>query len=128
LDNHQRPILYPTRNRTIDKIKKYQHIIETLLEEYAAQMSQNSDKPENQVVADHKRHHYQLFTVGWQNDRYVQFPVFHFDIRDGKVWIQVNNTDMLIGQELINRGIPKSDIVLGLQHPLMRADSGFAMA
>ncbi|MFN0034494.1 MAG: XisI protein [Saprospiraceae bacterium] len=112
----------------MDKVKKYQQIIETLLEEYAAQMSQGNDGPESQVVADHKRHHYQLFTVGWEDNRYVQFPVFHFDIREEKVWIQANNTDMLIGQELIERGIPKSDIVLGLQHPLMRKHSGFAVA
>ena len=113
----------------MDKIKKYQTIIETLLEEYAAQMSQGTaDGPESQVFADHKRHHYKLFTIGWEGTRYVQFPVFHFYIREGKVWIQVNNTDMLIGQELIKRGVPKSDIVLGLQHPLMREDSGFAVA
>ncbi len=112
----------------MDKIKKYQEIIEKLLEEYASNMPQGHAMPENQVISDRIRHHYQLFTVGWENDRYIQFPVFHFDIRDGKVWVQVNNTDLLIAQELIDRGIPKSDIVLGLQHPLMREHSGFAVA
>lgn len=112
----------------MDKIEKYQAIIEALLEEYAAQMPQGNDMPENQVISDHKRRHYQLFTVGWENDQYIQFPVFHFDIRNGKVWIQVNNTDILIAEELMQRGIPKSDIVLGLQHPLMREESGFAVA
>ncbi|MCK6693379.1 MAG: XisI protein [Thermoanaerobaculia bacterium] len=66
--------------------------------------------------------------MGWENDQYIQYPVFHFDIRNGKVWIQVNNTDILIAEELMQRGIPKSDIVLGLQHPLMREESGFAVA
>ena len=112
----------------MDKVKRYQEIIEQMLEAYATEMSKGQNTPENQVIADRKRNHFQLFTIGWENDQYIQFPVFHFDIRDGKVWIQVNNTDLLIAQELINRGIPKSDIVLGLQHPLMREHSGFATA
>ena len=99
-----------------------------MLETYAAEMPKGHNTPENQVIIDQKRNHDQLFTIGWENDQYIQFPVFHFDIRDGKVWIQVKNTDLLIAQELINRGIPKSDIVLGLQHPLMREHSGFATA
>jgi XisI protein len=112
----------------MDKIEKYQQIIESLLEEYAAQMSKADKNIENQVIVDSKRRHYQLFTVGWQDKHYFQSPVFHFDIRDGKIWIQVNNTDILIAQELIKRGVTKSDIVLGLQHPLMRQHSGFAIS
>jgi hypothetical protein len=109
-------------------ISSYHHIIEQLLEEYAAQMSKAHETAEVQVICDPKRLHYQLFTVGWENDRHVQYPILHFDIRAGKVWIQVNNTDLLVGEELIQRGIPKSDIVLGLQHPLLRAHSDFAIA
>ena len=112
----------------MDKVEKYQKVLERLLEDYAAQMSSSRGPVENQVICDPKRHHYQLFNVGWENDRHVQYPVFHFDIREGKVWIQVNNTDLLVGEELTRRGIPKTDIVLGLQHPLMRQHSGFALA
>ncbi|MCK6693378.1 MAG: XisI protein [Thermoanaerobaculia bacterium] len=36
----------------MDKIKKYQEIIEGLLEEYAAQMSQGKEMPENQVISE----------------------------------------------------------------------------
>jgi XisI protein len=111
----------------MDKVKKYQKILESLLEEYASQMDNGKDFSENQVITDYKRNHFQLFYVGWEKENYINHPVFHFDIRGEKVWIQVNNTDLLIGQELINRGILKSDIVLGLQHPLMRQHSGFAV-
>lgn len=76
---------------------------------------------ENKVIIDTKNHHYQLVRMGWYKDRHVHYTVFHFDILDGKVWIQENRTDVKIDQELIAAGIPSKDIYSGLQHPMMRA-------
>ena len=81
-----------------------------------------------QAICDFEGNHFQLMSVGWRNGDYYCHIVFHFDIKDGKVWIQENRTDILIGQELVERGIPKSDIVLGLQPPEVRAELGYAVA
>jgi XisI protein len=40
-----------------------------------------------------------------------------FDIKDGKIWIQRNMTEADLGQELVEMGVPKEDIVLGLHPP-----------
>jgi len=60
----------------MDKVKRYQEIIEQMLEAYATEMSKGQNTPENQVIAGRKRNHFQLFTIGWENDQYIQFPVF----------------------------------------------------
>ena len=50
---------------------------------------------------------------------------FIFEI-DGKIWLQQNNTDILIADELIENGIPKDKIVLGFIAPSERLSTGFA--
>lgn len=110
------------------KIKKYQAIITEVLKEYEQTWNHPNDQIKTQAVFDLENNHFQLMSVGWQNNKYYCYIVFHFDIKDAKVWIQENRTDILIGQELENRGIPKSDIVLGLQPPEFRTALGYAAA
>ena len=108
------------------KINKYQAIILDFLTEQASYRISNSDL-ENQIVADKENHHYQLMRIGWRNNRYVRACPFQFDIKDGKVWIQQNRTDIEVGDELVARGIPKSDIVIGFLPIEMRNASGYAV-
>jgi hypothetical protein len=112
----------------MDQVEKYQQIILSVLEEYA-QLGQPTPGLSRQIIADKERRHYQLVTVGWRDgQRFVYIVAFHFDIRDGKVWIQQNNTEAHIADELVERGIPASDIVIGFQPPFARAEAGFAVA
>jgi len=67
-----------------------------------------------------RNHHYQLQRLGWQNDEYIFQTIFHFDIAGGKVWVQQNRTDLPLDEELIDLGIAKEDIVLGMVHPSYR--------
>jgi XisI protein len=46
--------------------------------------------------------------------------VMHFDIKDGKIWLQQNLTDRDPAEELVEMGVPKGDIILGLQMPSKR--------
>ncbi|WP_353258879.1 element excision factor XisI family protein, partial [Prochlorothrix hollandica] len=39
-----------------------------------------------------------------------------------------NNTELDIGQDIVNRGILKDDIVIGFQPPYLRQVSGYAIA
>jgi hypothetical protein len=50
------------------------------------------------------------------------------DIIDGKIWIQQNNLEELIVDELEAKGVEKSEIVLAFLPPEMREFSGFAVA
>ncbi|MDM8560746.1 element excision factor XisI family protein [Candidatus Parabeggiatoa sp. HSG14] len=47
-------------------------------------------------------------------------------IKNGKIWIQHNWTELGIAKEFITLGVPNDDIVLGFQYPYKRKYTGFA--
>ena len=104
----------------MEKIKKYQKAILKVLEHYAAIDSPFMPDVTNKVIADTQNHQYQLIRMGWYKDRHVHYTVFHFDILDGKVWIQENRTDVKINEDLVEAGVSPQDIVSGLQHPTLK--------
>lgn len=113
----------------MDKIEKYsQYIIEFLEEEATYKIANLAETVNTQVVADTQRHHYQLLRVGWNKREFVFYCVYHFDIRNGKIWIQQNNTEVMVADKLMEKGVMKSDIVLGFVSEFFRASSGFAVA
>ncbi|MCB9267704.1 MAG: XisI protein [Lewinellaceae bacterium] len=54
--------------------------------------------------------------------------VFHFDIKEGKIWLQANWIEVDVAEWLVERGVPKEDIVPGFQPPYARPYSGYAVA
>ncbi len=65
--------------------------------------------------------------VGWSNKRRVYGCVLHVDIKNGKIWIQHDGTEGGIADELMDRGVPKHDIVLGFHSPFKRQFTDFAV-
>jgi hypothetical protein len=97
----------------MEPLKKYQQILVHFLEECALVRYANGPELEQQVIADYERNHFQLATVGWHKGRFIHEVVFHFDLKDGKVFIQQNWTDLRVADELKARGIAPTDIVVG---------------
>jgi hypothetical protein len=112
----------------MDKTLKYETIIKELLEEYAAIKKTLTPDVKSQLIFDAENHQYQLLSVGWHGHKYIYVTAFHLAIEDGKVWIYQNNTEAMIADELIERGVLQSDIVLGFVAPDARIYSGFAVA
>ena len=110
----------------MEKIKHYQNLIADLLREYA---TSNATGLEDQVLLDFENNHFQLVSVGWDNKKYIYLPLFHFDLKpDGKIWLMANNTDVRIAEELVSRGVPRTDIVLGFQPMSVRPFTEYASA
>jgi hypothetical protein len=109
------------------KIKKYQKILTDFL--VSESESKTIENIEFQVVTDVIHNHFQLIETGWYGKRFIYQVIFHFDISaKGKIWILVNNTDILVAEELIKKGIPPSDIVLGFHPAHVRQYTGYAVA
>jgi len=51
----------------------------------------------------------------------------HFDIINGKIWVQQNGTEWEVGEMLEAHGVPKHDIVAGFLPPELRGYSGYAV-
>lgn len=113
----------------MERIEKYETIIIQELESYAKSWNQNESSIKTQLIIDLEGKHYQLIRLGWRNsDDYVHYCIFHIDIIGDKVWIQENRSDILIAEQLVNLGINKKDIVLGMLPPQLRGDSEYAAA
>jgi hypothetical protein len=111
----------------MDKITKYRDCVIKLLTSYT-----NDDVSDNEVevqlILDTERDHYQWMNVGWQELNRIYRCVMHFDIKDGKIWLQQNLTDLNPAEELVEMGIPREDIVLGLQAPYKRQYTDYGVA
>lgn len=105
----------------MEKIKTYKKIVSAIITEIGGWMP--DDQPiETQIIQDHEAGHYLLFDVGWEEEGgRTYLPFVHIDVKTtGKVWIQHDGTDLKIALLLYEKGIPKSDIVLGFRSSYQR--------
>jgi hypothetical protein len=111
----------------MDKVAKYREYIQTLLSSYASNDVSDSEV-EVQLICDTQRDHYQWMNIGWRQFNRIYQCVMHFDIKDGKIWLQQNLTEENPAEELVAMGVPKEDIVLGLHAPYKRQYTGYGVA
>jgi hypothetical protein len=71
---------------------------------------------------------YQWSNVGWNGLHRVYHCIMQFDIKDGKIWLQQNLTDQNPAEELVKKGVPRTDIILGLQAPYKRVYTDYGVA
>lgn len=71
---------------------------------------------------------YILMEEGWQGYKRVYHAWAHIELREGKFYIHEDGTEEGIANHLLKAGIPKERIVLALDAPNLRAESGFAVA
>lgn len=109
----------------MEKLAKYRQIIREILTSHS-----NTQEPniECQLIFDTEHDHYQILELGWKGLNRIYACYIHLDIKDGKIWIQQNMTEADIGQELIQKGIPASEIILGLQPPYKRPYTNYGVA
>ncbi|WP_373529746.1 XisI protein [Nostoc sp.] len=111
----------------MERVEQYRQSIRQVLTSHATFESSNSHI-ESQLVFDTEHDHYQLLEVGWEGLKRVYICIIHLDIKDGKIWIQRNMTDVDIARELVEMGMPKEDIILGLHPPYKRPYTGYGVA
>lgn len=112
-----------------NKLKRHQQVLIQYLEELAAKYNNAlGNELEHQVLADEVRNHYQLTKLGWHQRRFYHSILLHFDIKpDSKIWVQVNDTEILIGPELVARGVAPKDIVIGFHPEYLREHTEYAV-
>ncbi len=109
----------------MDKLEKYRLIIQELLQEYG-DFIQDKDI-ETQLIFDTVKNHYLIIDVGWKNNRWIYGCILHLDIKNGKIWLQHNGTEIDLAEELVKKGVPKSDIVIGFHSPFKRQFTDYAV-
>ena len=110
----------------MEKLERYREYIQKIIAEYGSHKTSYSDI-DVQTIFDTERDHYQLVYAGWHKKRRAYGCVLHLDIKDGKIWIQHDGTEIGIANELLALGVPKQDIVLAFQSPSKRKYTEFAV-
>jgi XisI protein len=113
----------------MERIEQYRQAIRQLLTNHASfQECYSSSEIECQLIFDTEHDHYQLLDIGWEELKRVYNCFIHLNIKAGKIWIQRNMTETDLAQELLEMGIPKEDIVLGLHPDYKRPLTGYGVA
>lgn len=111
----------------MDKVNKYREYVQQLIATHA-NSDEDKEEVEVQLVMDTVRDHYQWMNVGWEGFKRVYNCYIHLDIKDGKIWIQQNWTEDDLAADLVEMGVPREDIVLGLQPPFKRPYTDYGVA
>jgi hypothetical protein len=108
------------------KIKKYERAIIDLMQKYRF----SAENDEAHIIADNLNHHYQVLRTGWTDENtYHLWVKIHFQIKSNeKIWILENRTEDDVAEELVKRGVHKTDIVLGFLPEYARPYSDYAVA
>jgi len=114
----------------VDTLTSYRQIIKRVLLEYLALVGRGSPKSEVEDIRlfDDETNSYMVYRVGWHKNRRVHDASILVRIVNGKVWLEVDWTDEVIAQQLIDAGIPAEDMRYGFHHPLLRDEPAGAVA
>ena len=107
------------------KLEQYREIALSIINEYAG-FKPSQGNIELQAISD--RDFYLLISFGWNGDRRVHNTILHLRIQRGKFWIERDETEEGVTQDLLDRGVSKEDIVLAFYHPEHRKITEFAIA
>jgi hypothetical protein len=111
----------------MDTVNRYREVVERVLNEYTRIRYSHGDL-QCEAIFDRQHDRYVLMTVGWDSHKRIHHPLIHIDIINGKLWIQADNTDRAVASELVQAGVPKSDIVLAFRLPEVRKYTEYAVA
>lgn len=104
----------------------YRELIKKVLENYISYQGKD-DSIEKQLIFDTERDRYLIVYVGWEDEKPIYGCPIHIDIKEGKIWIERDFTEAGVANELVELGVPKTDIVLAFRSPFMRQFTGFAV-
>lgn len=111
----------------MDRLEFYQDCIERLLSQYA-ENDRGSEDVDVELIFDRVHHRFLWMHVGWEGLKRVYNCFVHFDVKDGKIWLQQNLTELNPAEDLIEMGVERDCIVLGLHPPYKRPFTDYGVA
>lgn len=107
-------------------IENYRQCIQEIIRRRAA-IKPALGEVDVEIVFDTERDHYQLVHAGWHEHRRKYGCLIHMDIKNDKIWIQHDGTEVGVANLLVEMGVPKEDIVLAFHPPYKRPYTDFAV-
>ena len=111
----------------MDTLTEYRKKIRTVLQRRERRPSATADFT-IELAGDETQDRYLLVHLGWDGYRRLYGVLIHIDIIDDKIWIQKDDTEEGIAEDLVRAGVPQDRIVLAFKHPSLRPYTEFAAA
>lgn len=114
----------------MDKLTRYRDAVKACLLGWLAYTSRAEKDDENkpECAFDDERGQYLILFTGWRGAERDHTVYIHVRIRDGKVWVEEDGTDVGVATQLEKAGVPKEDIVLAFYPPDHRRLTDYAVA
>ncbi len=103
----------------------YSELVQRILKHHVE--NRLNSKTEVHLIFDTERDRYQLLQIGWEDLIRVFGCIIYVAIKDGKIWIERDGTEIGFANELVEAGVPKQDIVLAFKAPYRRKFTEFAV-
>ncbi len=107
----------------MDKLN-YSELVQTIIKGHVG--NSLNGNTEVHLIFDTERSRYQLLHIGWSGLSRVFGCIIYVEIKDGKIWIERDGTEIGVANELVEAGVPKPDIVLAFHAPYKRKFTEFA--
>ena len=111
----------------MNSIEKYKQILKEEFEYQASKFQSPLPSVGSRVYIGENQNHFILMDIGWQGKCYTHRILYTVEIIDNKIWIHEDNTDTDLIGRLLDKGIPKKDIVLGFVHVYAREIERFVV-
>ena len=115
----------------MDKLEYYRTTIKQILTGYyemtvPGAIALDELEPEHRLAFDEERDQYLWFRSGWDGKKRLRHITMYLRIKEGKIWVEEDWTNLCVVDDLLAAGISKGDIVLGFHHPSKRGLTEFA--
>jgi XisI protein len=113
----------------MDKLTYYKSVVLDLMNDIVKSFETASNPIKVQLIVDESHGQFLLYQNDWRNERRMYGAMLHLEVTSAaKIWLHHDGTDLVIAESLLEAGVPKEDIVLGFRAPVVRPDTGFAVA
>jgi len=110
----------------METVSRYRQAITRVLSDLAEASAR--DEVEIASLFDTAHDQYLLIDMGWHGVQRIHHIIAHLRIHNGKIWVEADNTNAEIVQQLLDAGIAKTEIVLAFYSPQKRPLTEFAVA
>jgi len=109
------------------KLDKYRDYIEEIIN-WRTKIGYAHGNLEMKPVFDREHDQYLLMVIGYEGKKHIHFALIDVEISNGKFWIHYDGLVDGVATYLLEKGVPKEDIVLAFYSPEKRKLTEFAWA
>lgn len=113
----------------MDKLSHYKQLVKDLVTGIAELPEGAAQNLSIQIIIDDRHGQYLLYNNIWNHEKRYYGCFLHLEVHsNAKIWIHHDGTELIVAEKLLESGVPHQDIVLGFRAPIVRPDTGFAVA